>query len=246
MKRGREKLLSHVLMVVAPLLVLLMITVAWFVNAQTIGVSELSFAAQNSGPGAVLYPYETLGKRTYDRTGTPPTLTYDEIVWGERRADEKADITVENMRPGQCEYYLLVSDNAFTPKLMDVTLTDGDGNKVTDEAEVEKLLMAQCVGLYLLPTALTLGTDPTGWTDTNVSIPLARNVDSGKLEAAVFKNGAAGAVLTPPTPLKTAYILAVYCDSTYGQNGIGGKDVHTGTLPGTISFSLAFDTAGGT
>lgn len=242
MKDAREKLMSHILMVVAPLLVLLMITVAWFISSRTINLSEMSFAAQDSGPGAVVYPVKTLGTRSYDKAVIPPpVLSYDSIVWGEKLAPEDSDITIENMLPGQCEYYLLVSDKKFTPRLSNIKITDATGNEITTAAAKERLLMTQCTGLYLIPTEIDVTVpDPTS---TGVSIDLTRT--DGKLNAAVFAKDQADIALPTISKnhLRTAYILAVFCDPIYGQNGPDAKGTHVGTLPGTISFSLAFDKA---
>lgn len=240
MKHVREKLMSHILMVVAPLLVLLMITVAWFISSQTINWSEMSFAAQDSGPGAVLYPVKELGTRKpTDKT----TLTYDSITWDEKLAPEDSDITIENMLPGQCNYYLLVSKDKFVPRLLNIKITDADGKEVTGADK--KLLMTQCLGLYLVPTTIDLSKDPAGQTELSpTSISLTR-ADGLILDAAIFKDGPS-AVDWPKIEKgseKHSYILAVYCDPVYGQNGPDAKGTHVGTLPGTISFSLAFDKA---
>lgn len=243
MKDAREKLMSHILMVVAPLLVLLMITVAWFISSRTINLSEMSFAAQDSGPGAVVYPVKTLGQRNYDKTATPPKLSYDSIVWGEKLAPEDSDITIENMLPGQCEYYLLVSDKKFTPRLLNVKLIDANDTPLADDTTPTDLL-PQCLGLYLIPLIKAedkVDLTATPPTSANVSISLAR--DGEKLSAALFQKGAAAAAFPKITALSDMYILAVYCDPIYGQNGPDAKGTHEGTLPGTISFSLAFDKA---
>lgn len=236
MKRGREKLLSHTLMVVAPLLALFMITVAWFVNSRTIGLSELSFASQDAGPGATVYPTKKLGNRL---PSDKAMLTYDSITWGEKLAPEESGITIENMVPGQCVYYLLSSDKKFTPRLLNVTITDADGNKVTTTPDNETLLLTQCVGLYLIPTEIDMTLpDPVS---TNVSLALTRT-DGSKLDAALFA-GDPSTVTFPPlgeAEIKNAYILGVFCDPIYGQEG----PEHIATLPGSISFSLAFDTVG--
>lgn len=241
MKDAREKLMSHILMVVAPLLVLLMITVAWFVNSRTIGLSEMSFAAQDSGPGAVLYPAEKLEGRDYKKDVA--TLTYSKIIWGEKLAPEDSDITVENMLPGQCAYYLLVSDKKFTPRLMNIKLTDAGGNELADNA-VPADLLPQCLGLYLIP--LIDESDKVDLTaekpsSANVTIALTRDGDT--LSAALFQKGAAATAFPEITTLSDMYILAVFCDGVYGQNGPAAKDTHVGVLPGAISFSLAFDKA---
>lgn len=239
MKDAREKLMSHILMVLAPLLVLLMITVAWFISSQTINLSEMSFAAQDSGPGAVLYPAEKLEGRDYKKDAA--TLTHSKVIWGEKLAPEDSDITIENMLPGQCEYYLLVSDKKFTPRLLNIRLTDAGGNELADDA-IPTDLLPQCLGLYLIPLI-----DENDKVDLTVEKPSSANVtialtrENDKLSAALFQKGAAAAVFPKITSPSDMYILAVFCDGVYGQNGPTSKDTHVGVLPGTISFSLAFD-----
>lgn len=231
----QKKLLSHILMVMAPLLVLLSITIAWFVSSRTVSLSEMSFASQGTGPGAVLHRAETLENRIFTPAGdtAPATLAHD-ITWGKEELFDDSHITIENMVPGQCEYFLLVSDHLFTPRLTNVELTPGD------EAD-GKPTLAQCLGLYLIPTQIDMTGEPP-FVSLNVPIALTRQDVNGTLTDALFQNGADLAALPAieDENAQNAYILAVYCDPIYGQ-GTAGAPVHVGTLPGTISFSLAFD-----
>lgn len=237
MKDRREKLLSHILMVVAPLVMLLMLTVAWFINSNTVALSEMSFAAQDYGPGATLYPSVELGRRDYQKE--PGKLSYDRITWGEKLAPEDSDITIENMLPGQCVYYLLSSNKKFTPKLLNVKLTDANDRELPGD-EIPTDLLAQCLGVYLIPTTLDVDTPPL--VSTDVAISLNRIENDGRLENTLFRDGAAAAKFTIPTAdIGKTYILAIFCDPVYGQKNAADNTPHTGTLPGTISFSLTFD-----
>ncbi len=227
----QKKLLSHIVMVMAPLLVLLSITVAWFISSQTVHLSEMSFASQDTGPGAVLYQAAKLENRTYTAPleAAPATLAHD-ITWGKRETIENSHITIEDMLPGQCEYFLLVSDGRFIPQLTNVKITPGDAQQFP--------ALSQCLGLYLLPTAINLDIDVEGQTDPSAKIEITR-ADNGILMNAVFQTDPIGALT--PTAVRQAYILAVYCDPVYGQNGKHDRQTHAGTLTGSISFSLSFD-----
>lgn len=241
MKDAREKLMSHILMVVAPLLVLLMITVAWFVNSRTIGLSEMSFAAQDSGPGAALYKTTAITNWKYDGAVTPATVT-NTVLWGKEELPENSDITIHNIVPGQTEYYLLVSKDKFNVRLLNVKWF-ADGSDVDLETGAS-LPLAQCIGLYLLPVdADQLPDDIEGSTSTP-TISLVRESADGPLSAACLKGNAPGEkeylpVTGAATAPQRAYILAVYCDPLYLQDG----PTQVSHLPGTISFSLAFDKA---
>lgn len=224
MERERKKILSHILMVVAPLLVLIMLTAAWFISSRTVGLSELSFAAQSTGPGAGLRRATALEGRSYNRASSE--LSYAAITWGEEEPLLDSRVTVKNMVPGQCEFYLLASGSPFTSVLREVT--------VTGEPGLEGPTLAQCVGLYLIPTTIDLTATPP--TSENVSLSLVRN-GTGALDAAIFRSGQP-AELPDVTVPSSAYILAVYCDPVYLQNGADSRETHTGTLPGFISFSL--------
>lgn len=225
MERERKKLLSHILMVVAPLLVLIMLTAAWFISSRTVSLSELSFAAQSIGPGAGLHRATALEGRVYDKAHAK--LSYSSITWGGEEPLLDSRITVENMVPGQCEFYLLASGSPFTPELRDVT--------VTEEPGAETPTLAQCVGLYLIPTAIDLAATPPK--SENVSLSLTRSGDGKPLDAALFLAGQEARLPDGVEP-SSAYILAVYCDPVYLQNGVDSRDVHTGALPGSISFAL--------
>lgn len=241
MRHVREKLMSHILMVVAPLLVLLMITVAWFVNSRTIGLSEMSFAAQDSGPGAALYKTTAITNWKYNGAVTPATVT-NTVQWGKEELPEDSDITIQNMVPGQTEYYLLVSNDKFNVRLLNLKWFADDSD--VDLETGASLPLAQCIGLYLLPVDADQLPDSIEGSISTPTISLVRDDAAGQLTAAYLKGAAPGdkehlPVAGDVTDPQRAYILAVYCDPVYLQNG----PIQVSQLPGTISFSLAFDKA---
>lgn len=245
--RDRRELMTHILMVVAPLVMLAALTAAWFINSNTVGLSALSFASQNTGPGAALH----FGKVVKaDRAATAGSLT-NTVLWGPEEKTEDSAIVIENMVPGQCEYYLLVGNEPITVSLTGVVFMDGDGAETDTGAG---LPLAQCLGFYLLPVSDdTLNTFDWDWAEhtppgtqpsSKPQITLGRD-SSGQLTSAVLK----GAPPTGPlTPVGTgdpvsAYILAIYCDPVYRQ---GEPDSPVNTLPGSVSFGLSFPKGGTT
>ncbi len=249
--RDRRELMTHILMVVAPLVMLAALTAAWFINSNTVGLSALSFASQNTGPGAALH----FGKVVKaDRAATADSLT-NTVLWGPEEKTEDSAIVIENMVPGQCEYYLLVGNEPITVSLTGVVYTDGDGKEVVPATGAD-LPLAQCLGFYLLPVPDgTLNTFDWDWNkdpenlkfqpSSTPTIPLNRD-SSGQLTSAILKGAPPTDPLTPvdnSTPV-SAYILAIYCDPIYSQGKDDPRPVNT--LPGSVSFGLSFPKGGTT
>lgn len=247
--RDRRELMTHILMVVAPLVMLAALTAAWFINSNTVGLSALSFASQNTGPGAALH----FGKVVKaDRAATADSLT-NTVLWGPEEKTEDSAIVIENMVPGQCEYYLLVGNEPITVSLTGVVFTDGEGKEVPSG---ETLPLAQCLGFYLLPVSDdTLKGFNWNWNEdpenpeiqpsSQPQITLNRNPNTNQLTSAVLK----GEPPTDPLPPvgdgapASAYILAIYCDPVYRQ---GEPDSPVNTLSGSVSFGLSFPKGGTT
>lgn len=250
MKDRRQELMSRILMAAAPLLMLLAVSIAWFVSSRTVSLSELSFASADTGPGAALHRAVGLEHRAWDAAAQ--TLAYD-VAWGPEETVEKSDITIRDMLPGQCEYYLLLSDKDFTPVFSNLVLTDSQGAELaagdpTAAERAQSTPLLQCLGFYLLPLSQEeidkFDWDKAGQADgpatAGAKIALTRAAD-GRLNAAVLQNGPTDAALPKPETPGKGYILVLYCDSAYGQ---GSKDAprQVGSLPGSVSFSLRFDT----
>lgn len=248
--RDRRELMTHILMVVAPLVMLAALSMAWFINSNTVGLSTLSFASQNTGPGAALHFGEVVKGA---RNANANTLT-NTVKWGPEEKTEDSAIIIENMVPGQCEYYLLVGNEPITVSLTDVVFREADGNEVPTGAD---LPLAQCLGFYLLPVndktleafdwdwnkdPTNSGTQPS----SQPTITLVRDTaeaSKGQLTAAVLKGAPPTDPLAPVgngDPAK-AYILAIYCDPVYLQ---GKAESPVNTLAGSISFGLSFPKGG--
>ncbi|MEG1720348.1 MAG: hypothetical protein RR281_01440 [Pseudoflavonifractor sp.] len=233
--KDRQKLISHALMVMAPLVMLIALTAAWFVQSQSVGVTPMSFASQSTGPGAVIYPGALVANtRVYDKTHLAA-----KVRWGAATAQENSDITIKNMVPGQCEFYLLVSDNLTDVFIRQTLLKDSTGKEVETGAS---LPLAQCIGVYLVPVELPAGTTiPGSISDltTDKKLALTRGT-TGQLNAAIFKDikPASGTAIASTTGTKSkAYVLALFCDPVYQQEA-GFAPVNI--LEGSIGFSLSF------
>lgn len=240
--RDRREILTHILMVVAPLLMLFALSMAWFISSRTTDVSQMSFASKDTGPGAALhFGVVDKAQRQYDPAAGTLQNT---VTWGPEETPENSAITIETMVPGQCEYYLLLSDHLFSVSLVNTVYTNAAGDP---PAEGEVLPLAQCLGFYLLPLT-TEEQEAFDWTTTDTfnrstaKVTLGRVPETNQLQRAALKDMPAGAALIPEgqaaaEPLSTGYILAIYCDPLYLQ---GPGDAPVNLLEGSISFSLAF------
>lgn len=238
--RERREILTHILMVVAPLVMLAALTMAWFVRSNTAPVAPMSFASTDTGPGAALHRTTEIRDRTFTPSTDPaPAVLTNTVTWGPEELPEDSDLTIQNMLPGQCEYYLLVSNGPVSVSFVNVELRNEQGEQVeTGEA----LPLAQCLGFYLIPFDTTLIKDP--WENITVeAFPLTLPRDAGgQLTDAALK----GAVPTGPLPRvgetgdthSSAYVLAVYCDPVYLQNDT--EQLPVGRLAGSVTFSLTF------
>lgn len=240
--RDRREILTHILMVVAPLLMLFALSMAWFISSRTTDVSQMSFASKDTGPGAALhFGVVDKAQRQYDPAAGSLQNT---VTWGPEETPEKSAITIESMVPGQCEYYLLLSDHLFSVTLVNTVYTNAAGDP---PAEGEVLPLAQCLGFYLLPLT-TEEQEAFDWSATDTfncstaKVTLGRVPETNQLQRAALKDMPAGAALIPEgqaaaAPLSTGYILAIYCDPLYLQ---GPSEAPVNLLEGSISFSLAF------
>lgn len=251
--RDRRAILTHILMVVAPLVMLAALTAAWFINSNTVGLSALSFASQNTGPGAALH-FGTVvkGERVFDGGVVPNTLA-NRVLWGKEEKTEDSAIVIENMLPGQCEYYLLVGNDPITVSLTNLVYTGGDGEAIALPS-TEKLPLAQCLGFYLIPVGQNElegfdwdkvdDTVENGAPHSTPVIALARDAATGQLSRAVLKDLPASVALAPEGDgeASKAYILAIYCDPIYSQPQVGEENGErpVNALAGSVSFSLSF------
>lgn len=231
MKKITEQLWGHGVLLVSAFAMLAAVTAAWFIQSHTVNVTPMSFAAQNSG-GATLY--KTLEEngvtdRAAARDAEGVLSITNTAHWKQTpEAPEQADVTVENLLPGQCEYYFILANGPTDVKLTNITLERGDG---------ETADLADCLALYLIPVEAASVPERS-----TVTVRLARRdaLPEGKnvppLAAAWFFDGPADVVL--PSDQKTqAYILVLTCDPLYDQDRV------TNTLGGKVSFSLQFDAA---
>lgn len=238
MKKITEQLWGHGVLLVSAFAMLAAVTVAWFIQSHTVNVTPMSFAAQNSG-GATLY--KTLEENgVTDRTAAKDAGGVLSITntahWKQTpETPEQADVTVENLLPGQCEYYFILANGPTDVKLTNITLERGDG---------ETADLADCLALYLIPVTNITDKPPV---ESRVAVTLTRQASSPgdqtvpPLEAAYFLGTPTDPITLPPTPTgaeaSNAYILVLACDPLYGQDRV------TNTLGGKVSFSLQFDAA---
>lgn len=239
--RGRRELMTHLFMVAAPFLMLGAITAAWFVQSDTVRTGQMSFASQDTGPGAVLYPGEVDGAKRLSDGGS---LT-NTVAWLDARKPEQSDITIQSFLPGRCEYYLLLANDPVSVTLTNVSFTGPDGAGASLGGDVP---LAQCVGIYLLPVTLEPDVKPADLPPAAHTVTLDRLSAGGMLADAVLSGATAGedVLLTAQTPEgaavtepASAYILALFCDPVYLQDDARQP---VNELPGTLTFSLAFRT----
>ena len=260
--KDRRKLTSQLFLVAASLVMVLAVSVAWFVNSLAPQVGAMSFAAQDSGAGVELYRAKDLTGRSYTPpSGTAPARLTNTVTWEEKPTSiQEFEITIKDMLPGQCEYYLIWGSKSLDVSITDVTIRSGTKAPVsaadpagtqtpqptaTPQPDGTNISLAQCLAVYLIPVKdLTLETQKPG-----VSTPvleLTRAPGAGQLLNTPFR-----AEVTPPvsltdalTGVSRAYILAVYCDPLYLQHPDylpqGGTFMPVNSLEGEISFALSF------
>ena len=85
---------------------------------------------------------------------------------------EQSDITVENMLPGQCTYYMIQASGESDVFLRDVSFIDAAGDPATTGSGIP---LAQCVGVYLLPLDSAAAVDGRPLTEkASVTLALER------------------------------------------------------------------------
>lgn len=227
----KKKLASQILTLAAPLLVLFIATLAWFIHMTSSQVEQMTFAAKDTGNVMLYHGTVDSTVRDYQKTTLANT-----VIWGEAIPMEKFSVTIENMLPGQCEYYLLDGGTSqMDVYLKNVVFHDAGGMELSEGTD---LPLAQCVGLYLIPlgeAALVGGAELTE--QARVTLSLDRE-ESGQLSSAMLR-GIPPESAVSPTPAREKYVLAVFCDPVYLQ-GEGAQPVNE--LKGSVSFSLAFVT----
>lgn len=156
--RERREILTHILMVVAPLVMLAALTMAWFVRSNTAPVAPMSFASTDTGPGAALHRTTEIRDRTFTPPAdAAPAVLTNTVTWGPEELPEDSDITIRNMLPGQCAYYLLVSNGPVSVSFVNVEFRNEKGERMETG---ETLPLAQCLGFYLIPFDTTSIKDP--------------------------------------------------------------------------------------
>ena len=234
-REQKKKILSHILTVGAPFLVLVVITIAWFIHMTSSQIGQMSFAAEDTGASVRLYYGAVdLPSRQYQASTQPATLT-NTVTWGKEVNIENFKISIDNMVPGQCEYYRIDASSPIEVYLSNVHIFDSEGKEVAEGTGVP---LAQCIGFYLIPTEQLKPAGTASLTEkTEVTCSLER-MDNGQLSAALLRETVPLKAISP-VPASKGYVLAVFCDPSYLQ----GADLQpVGNLPGSIQLSLSFVT----
>lgn len=230
MKGWTKAIWNHGILLVSAFLMLVAVTLSWFINNRTTNVTPMSFASVSSG-GATLYKTLEVGGVTHRAVDTVDgvlSITNTAHWKDQAESPDQSDVTVENMLPGQCAYFFILANGPTDVTLTNITLIRGDGT-VPD--------LADCLGLYLLPVEGATEVPTESQVTTSLvrlaDLPPGKNVPP--LVAAHLLGTPTDGFTLPTTVESNAYILALVCDPLYGQDGT------TNTLAGSVSFSLGFD-----